>query len=261
MRFTMKLRLTFLALVSALALSAADALPVFNAMLTMGKESQFVLVDAAGKTSGFIKLGQSFAGYQLKAYDAKSGMLEVERDGKVSKLALATDAAVRHADAAPARATVADAEALLTAMNFEQMMEKTMAGVKKQQAAMVDRMIAQSAAPGTDRDAAVAFQKRMMDELFSAMDFSAMKGDVAKIYSDVFNKEQLAALGAFYQSPAGQAFSDKQPEIATKMNELMTPRIMAVMPKVQQMAKDFAAEQKAKKAAGAGAGPAAPPAK
>ncbi len=255
----MKLRLTLLALVSALVLRAADALPVFNATLTMGKESQFVLVDAAGKTSGFLKLGQSFAGYKLKAYDTKSGVLEVERDGKVSRLTLVSEATIKHADAAPARATVADAEAVLNAMNFEQMMEKTMACVRKQQSAMMEKMMGQMAPAGGDRDAAVAFQKRVMDELMSAMNFTEMKGEVAKIYSDVFTKDQLVSLGAFYQSPAGQAFSDKQPEVSEKMNAVMMPRIMAAMPKIQQMSKDFAAEQIAKKAAAGGA-PAAPPA-
>ena len=147
-----------------------------------------------------------------------------------------------------AESTVADAEAVLTAMNFEQMMEKTMAGVRRQQTVMVDRMMGQLMPAGADRDAVVALQKKMIDEMMSAMNFGEMKGEVAKIYSETFTKDQLAALGAFYQSPAGQAFSDKQPEIAAKMNELMAPRIMAVMPKIQQMAKEFGAEMKAKKA-------------
>lgn len=253
----MKLRLTLLALASAIALRAAEALPVFNATLTMGKESQFVLVDVAGKTSGFLKLGQSFDGYRLKAYDAKTGVLEVEREGKVSRLTLVADAAIKHADAAPLRATVADAEAVLNAMKFEEMMEKTMAGVRKQQAAMVDRMTAQMTPQGGDREAISGFQKRVMDEMMSALNFSEMKGEMAKVYSEIFTKDQLSALGAFYQSPAGQALSEKQPEVAEKMNALMMPRMMAVMPKMQQMAKDFAAEQKAKREAGGGA-PATP---
>jgi hypothetical protein len=251
----MQLRFALLALAAALALRAADVLPVFNATLTMGRESQFVLVDAGGKTSGFLKLGQSFAGYTLKAYDVKTGVLEVERDGQVSRLTLVADAAIKPGEVAPARATVADAEAVLTAMNFEKMMEKTMAGVRKQQGAMVDRMMGQMMPAGADRDAVVAFQKRMMNEMMSAMNFSEMKGEMAKVYSEVFTKDELVGLGAFYQSPTGQAMSEKQPEIAEKLNALMIPRMMAVMPKVQQMAKEFAEEQKAKKAGAAAPAP------
>lgn len=251
----MKSRLALLvfALAAAIPARAADAAPLFNATLSIGKDHRFVLVNAKGESSGFLAIGQSFDGYKIKAYDAKAAALDLERDGKVTRVTLVADAKVQHKDAAPARGTLADAEAVLTAMRFEQMMEKTMAGVRKQQTSMMDRMMGQMMTAGTERDAAVAFQKKMIDELMSAMNFSEMKGEVAKIYSETFSKDQLEALGAFYQSPAGQAFSDKQPEIAVKMNELMTPRIMAAMPKIQQMAREFAEEQKAKKAAAAAA--------
>lgn len=253
----MKLPLALLALLSAVALRAADVLPLFNATLTVGKEHRFVLVDGGGKASSFLALGETFDGYTLKSYDAKSGVLEVEKGGTVSKLTLVSDAAVVNA---PARsvATVADAEALLKAMNFEKMMEKTMGAVRKQQSTMIERMMGQMVPPGGDRDAVVAFQKKLMDEVMSAMNFSEMKGDVAKIYSEVFSKEELQALGGFFTSPTGQAYTDKQPEIAEKMNAVMMPRMMAVMPKVQQMAKEFAAEQRAKREAANAAGVSAP---
>ena len=63
----MKPRLALLALFVAVAVAAraADAAPLFNALLSIGKDSRFVLVDAAGKTSGFLALGQSFAGYNV----------------------------------------------------------------------------------------------------------------------------------------------------------------------------------------------------
>jgi hypothetical protein len=247
----MRLRLALLALSLAVAsaLRAADTVPLFNATLSIGRDHRFVLVNAQGESSGFLAIGQAFAGYTIKAYDAKAAALDLERDGQVTRVTLVADAKVQHKDAEPARATLSDAQAVLTAMNFEQMMEKTMAGVRKQQVAMVDRMMGQMLPQGADREAITGLQKRMIEEMMSGMNFSEMKGEMAKVYSEVFTKDQLAALGAFYQSPAGQAMSEKQPEIAEKLNALMIPRIMAAMPKVQQMAKQFAEEQKAKKAA------------
>jgi hypothetical protein len=53
----MKFRLTLLALFSALAVRAADALPQFNATLTVGKEHRFVLVHANAKPTAFHPLG------------------------------------------------------------------------------------------------------------------------------------------------------------------------------------------------------------
>ena len=253
----MKLPLALVVFLFAAVLHAADALPQFNALLTAGKDHRFVLVDSAGKASAFLGLGESFVGYKLKAYDGKTGELSLERDGQVSKVMLVADAAAVNG---PARtpATVADATAVLNAMNFEQMMDRTMAGIKKQQAAMAEKMTLQMAGPGADREAIAAFQKKMINEIMSAITGADIKDDIAKIYSEVFSKEELLGLSSFYSSSLGQAFSDKQPVLAEKMNEAMMPRMMAVMPKVQQMAKEFAAEQKAKKAAAAGAAAPAP---
>ena len=61
------------------------ALPIFNATLTVGKEHRFLLISALGKQSGFIRLGDTFEGYTLKAFDAQATVLEMERGGKVTR--------------------------------------------------------------------------------------------------------------------------------------------------------------------------------
>ena len=93
----------------------------------------------------------------------------------------------------------------------------------------------------------------------TALNAADMKRDFARIYSEVFTKEELQGLAAFYGTPLGQATSEKQPLVQEKISAAMMPRIMAAMPKMQQMAKDFAVEQKAKMD-GAAAATAAPPA-
>lgn len=248
-----------LAALTTTAAFAADVMPAFNATLTVGKQSRFVLLGADGKASSWLSVGDIFEGYTIKSYDAKASALELEKDGKVSRISLAADATIGSAAAASTPATLADATAVLDKMNFEQMMEKTLAGVKKQQLALVDRIVGQMAKPGVDREALVDFQKRMVDTLMSALNASEMKGDIAKVYSEVFSKEELDGLGNFYSSPLGQTFSDKQPQLMEKMNQVMMPRMMAVMPKVQQMTQQFAMEQQARQAAAAAAAaPAAP---
>ena len=147
------------------------------------------------------------------------------------------------------------------AINADARVMEHFAGVltRDESDAMIDRMMGQFQSTGVDREAVVALQRKMLDEIMSALNFSEMKGEIAKVYSDVFTKEQLQALGSFYASPVGQTFSEKQPEVAEKMNALMIPRVMAVMPKVQQLAKDFAQEQKAKREAAGGNAPAPAP--
>ncbi len=251
----MKLRLTLLALASAIALRAADALPLFNATLTMGKEHRFVLVDASGKTSGFLALGESFAGFRLKNYDVKEGALELEKDGTVSRVKLVADAATVNAPAAKLPATIADAEVVLNKMKFEEMMERAMQGQKKMLAAQFQKMSSQMAAGGADATEVAAFQKKVTDEVFGVLDAKTLKTDVSKIYSEVFSKQELDQISAFYSTPLGEMLNNKQPEVQEKLGTIIQGRMMEVMPRVQKMGAEFAMQQKAKRAAAGGAAP------
>lgn len=254
----MKLRLILLALVSAVAVRAADALPLFNATLTMGKEHRFVLVDGHGKTSSFLALGESFAGYKLKSYDVKEGALELEKEGRVSRVKLVADAATVNAPAAKIPATIADAEVVLNKMKFEEMMERAMQGQKKMLAAQFEKMSTQMAAGGANPAEVAAFQKKITDEVFGVLDPKVLKNDVSKIYSEVFSKQELDQISAFYTTPLGEMLNAKQPEVQEKLGAIIQGRMMEVMPRVQKMGQEFAQQQKAKKAAAAGGAVPAP---
>lgn len=225
------------------------AVPVFNATLTVGKEHRFVLVDAQGKASAFLRLGESFAGYVLKAYDPATGLLELERDGQSVRVALVADAATAHATPA----TLADAEAVMTAMNFDRMIEKMLEQSKRTQMGLVNQMMGQAARSETDKAALVQLQKRLLDEILGALKPEEMKQDMVKIYSELFTKEELSGLAAFYQTPIGQKLNERQPEVQERLNAAIMPRIMAVMPKVRKISEEFAAEQRAKREAAGGA--------
>lgn len=256
----MKLRLTVLALVSAIALRAADALPLFNATLTVGKEHRFVLVDSNGKASSFLSLGESFAGYTLKSYDAKTGALEIERDGKLSKVTLVADAAVANVPAAPLPATIADAQAVVNKMHFEEMMDRAIDGQRKMLAKQFERMTAQMASQGVDQAEVAAFQKKISDEIFSVLDPKTLKNDVTKIYSEVFSKQELDQISAFYSTPLGEMLTSKQPDVQEKLSTVIQAKMMEVMPRVQKMGQEFGAQQKAKRdAAGGSPAPQTPP--
>ena len=256
----MKLRLLVLGLAVTCALRAAELVPLFNATLTMGKEHRFVLISQPeGKASSFLRLGESFNGYLLKAYDPKSGVLEVERDGKLSKLTLVADAGVSHAPAAAIPATIADAEAVLNKMHFEEMMERALQGQRKVIGAQFQRMTGQLTSQGADPAEVAAFQKRITEEVFSALDPKKLKDDVSKIYSEVFTKEELDQLSAFYSTPVGAMFTAKQMDVQEKMGAVMQTKMAEMMPRVQKLGQEFAMQQKAKREAAGGAPPAPKP--
>jgi hypothetical protein len=262
----MNLRLIVLTFLAAVTLRGAEALPLFNATLTVGKEHRFVLVDSKGKASPFLSLGESFSGYTLKSYDAKAGALELERDGHVSRVSLVSDASVAHAAAIPLPATMADAQGVLNKMRFEEMIERGMQGQRKMLASQFQRTAAQMTAQGADPAEVAAFQKKITDEIFGALDPKALKDDVSKIYSEVFSKQELDELSAFYSTPLGAMLTTKQMDVQEKLGAVIQGKMAEMMPRVQQMSRDFSAQQKAKREAAGGAAPAprpqqAPPAK
>lgn len=245
----MKLRLLLLAFLTAVTLRAAGSLPVFNALMTMGKEHRFVLVSDTGKASGWLKIGAAFEGVTIKGYDEASGGLDLEREGKVTRVRLVADAATKDSGRGAVLstpATLADAEQVLQAMRFEEMFAKIMDQQKKSMAPMMQRMTAGVKLPEEDRARMVAIQKKVMDELFESMGGPEMKAAVAEIYSSVFSKEELASQAAFYSTPAGQAMTSKQPQVQEKMMQVMMPKMAEIGPKMQAAMQAFGEEMKAK---------------
>lgn len=127
-----------------------------------------------------------------------------------------------------------------------------MQGQKKMLAAQFQKMSTQMAAGGADPAEVVAFQKKITDEVFGVLDAKVLKNDVSKIYSEVFSKQELDQISAFYTTPLGEMLNAKQPEVQEKLGTIIQGRMMEVMPRVQKMGQEFAQQQKAKKAAATG---------
>lgn len=258
----MKLRLFLLALASSLVLRAADAVPIFNATLTMGKEHRFMLVSPTGKSSSWLKVGDAFEDYTVKAFDAATSTLDLERDGKTVRITLVGDAAVANAPV-PAKATLADAEEVFRVMRFDEMMTKMLDQQKKAIAPMMQQsmgqMMARMKLTDEEKEEFMAFQKKSFDDVMSSVMGPDMRSDMAKAYSEVFTKDELGSLAAFYATPAGQALVDKTPEVSAKMQAIIMPRMMQNMGKMQAATKEFMTNLAARHAAGAAAGAAPAP--
>jgi len=130
---------------------------------------------------------------------------------------------------------------------------------QKQSVIAMTRQMGGRGMPGVSSDEMAGFQKKALDVIWAEMKPETMAADMAKVYSEVFTKDELRGLGEFYDTPIGQALTDKQPVVQQKMQEIMMPRMMAAMPKIQQMGKEFAqqmAEKRKAQAAAEGAAPA-----
>jgi len=255
----MKFTSLVLALLATGVAMAADVAPFqLKGVLNTGREKLFGLSTQTGDSSAWVPLGKAFEGYTLKSYDDAKSLLIFEHEGKAYELPLAT-AKIATAEAPKGTpATIADATAVIDRMRFEEMIAKTLDAQKKAMGRQF-QMMAKQAGGNVDPKDMQEHMDKVMDVMTEAMNIPQLKKDMAQIYAETFTKEELTALNDFQATPAGQAMIDKQPAVQEKMQAVMMPRIMAAMPKVQQLSMEFGKQQKAKAdAAAAAAQPAAP---
>ena len=77
------------------------------------------------------------------------------------------------------------------------------------------------------------------------LSWEVMEPMYLKIYRDSFSQSEIEGMLAFYKSPAGQAVVEKLPLLQQNMMSYMQQRMAVLLPQIQQMAKETAAEIKA----------------
>jgi hypothetical protein len=233
---------------------ASDAPPELRGVLISGSDQRFALTLPGGARTGWAGIGESFEGWKLASYNQADGALVVKKDGQEVSIKLASS----KVGTADVKATIADAEEVFRKMNFDEMLGKIMDQQKKAQLNMMRQMLARNPPKAGSIEDRMAMQTKLMDVIFAELKPETMRTDLAKVYSDVFTKDELAGLADFYGTPAGQALTAKQPELQQKMMEIMQPRLMAGMQKAQQLQQEFAQQQQAQQQAAPAAAPAAP---
>jgi hypothetical protein len=240
------LLLAALVATSSAAFAAETAPLTFNGVLTLSNAQHFGLVNEGATRTGWVKLGGEFDGYTLESYDAEAKVLSLKKDGKTYAVALVDSKFDGSAKVAGSKATLADAEAVFASMQLEDMLSNTIEKQLGAQHKMMATQMEKQLGGKIDPDDLAAFQKNMLNAMIEAINPEQMKNDMVQLYAENFTKEELSAMAAFNSTPAGKAMIEKQPAIQGRIQELMMPRLMAVMPKIGQMGKEFGDQQKAK---------------
>ncbi|MFT3783170.1 MAG: DUF2059 domain-containing protein [Nibricoccus sp.] len=249
----MKMKLMIVALLAAGSAFAAELAPFqLKGVLNTGSEKLFGLSTQTGDHSAWVSLGKTFEGYKLKSFDDAKGVLLFEFEGKTYELSLASSKIVATDPAKGTPATIAEATKLIDQMRFEEMIAKSLEAQKRAMGQQMARMAQQGGAQ-VDPKEMEEHMGKVMDALAEAMNIPQMKKEMAQIYAETFTKQELTAMSDFQATPAGKAMIDKQPEIQEKLQNLMMPRIMSAMPKIQQMSMEFGRQQQEKAKAAAAA--------
>jgi uncharacterized protein len=228
---------TFCPLRAADADAASAAKPELRGVLATASDQRFNLAIPGAGHSEWVSVGDTFATWKVAEYRAADSVLVLRQDGGAE---LDLSLAASHIAPDETKATLADAEAVLQKMNFAKMFAKTMNQQMKAMTGMIKQM-GMGAGTGADPKIMEEYQKKAFALVQSAMNPQQMETDMAQAYSEVFTKDQLTGLGDFFDSPTGQAYVDQMPAVNQKIQAQMMPRMMALMPQLQALAKEQAA--------------------
>lgn len=130
-----------------------------------------------------------------------------------------------------------DVDELLTVMRAERSMQSAMDQVKQMIPQMMANMAAQSGASPEEAAKMAPLQGKIMAIMMEEMSWKKMKPQMAAIYAESLTPEEVKGVIAFYKSPAGQAYLDKEPVIMKKTMEMQQNMMMGLMPKIQAAVK------------------------
>ena len=133
---------------------------------------------------------------------------------------------------APETASRPDIDQLLTVMRFQQTTETAMGRMRS----YMDKMTDQMGLPAASADARKRIEDKTMSMVQSEMGWDKMKSEYARAFAETFSPEEVKGLIAFYSSPAGQAYLDKQPLLMEKTMAISQQKMMGLMPKIRAMA-------------------------
>lgn len=145
---------------------------------------------------------------------------------------------------APAQDAVRpDVEEMLTVMRVEKTMQSAIGQMKKMMPQMVAGMAGKSLS-ADDAAKVAALQQKVFALVEKEMSWQAIKPEMAKIYAESLTPEEVKGITAFFKSPAGQAFLDKQPVIMEKTMAWQQKMMGSLMPKIQALIQAEAGAQK-----------------
>lgn len=128
------------------------------------------------------------------------------------------------------------AEKLLVAMEVQKTIEQSFATVREMQMTQLRNM--NLGEKGSEQ--AQAMQGQIMDMISKELSWDSLKKDYAQIYAETFTEDELKGLVAFYESPVGRSFVEKQPELIRKSMMLTQKQMYTIMPRIEQMTRQAA---------------------
>ena len=130
------------------------------------------------------------------------------------------------------------AEELMVLMKIPENIERSFAMVKKMLPSQMEQMGKLSGQTNMPPET-VNQSEKIVDLVASELSWEKVKNDYIHLYAETLTEEELKASIAFYKTPEGQSFVNKQPELMKRAMELNQKLMIKIMPRIQEMTKEM----------------------
>jgi len=89
------------------------------------------------------------------------------------------------------------------------------------------------------------FHTDMMSAIKDELAWSKLEPDFVSAYTKTFSQKEVNDMIAFYSSPSGQAVANKLPQVARQMSADIQERMMPLVKRIQQSAREMQPKLKA----------------
>jgi len=114
---------------------------------------------------------------------------------------------------------------LIAMFKFNENME----GVFKQMSSMMTKSLDSQNTTPEEREKRVKSMEIVLQEARKAIDWKAIETEMAQIYTEKFDEKDLEDIIAFFKTPAGAKWLEKQPEIQAESMKAM----QKILPQIQ----------------------------
>jgi len=128
------------------------------------------------------------------------------------------------------------AEKLLEAMDVQKNIEKSFEMVNQMIPADLKHM---GDGENSSSNRAKKEMAEMMEVIMKEMSWDKLKDDYISIYADTFTEKELLGIIKFYESPIGQKFIEKQPELMKKSMQISQKQMIGLAPKIQKLTEEM----------------------
>lgn len=128
-------------------------------------------------------------------------------------------------------------------------MDQLMASMQGQMEAMIGSQLEQMASCAAMRPALDAYARdagALLSESFSGADFMP---EVARLYVEVFDQDELQGLVDFYRSPLGRKMLARMPELMQGSMAIAERQMAATMPRIEELARTLGEQLEAARGA------------